>query len=148
MGILLVAAVVALAADRYARADSRAALAKGAANAEDLSRFVMPFASETIAPRSGVSVGADPFGAASIPELPLDSPGIDRPPPVAPRSRSRLTAILVADNSRVAVIDDATVSVGDFLRDGSRVSSIQHDRVWLVDRNGQWRMLSLTSSGQ
>lgn len=146
VGILLVAAVVALAADRYARALSPAAPARG--TAEELSRFVMPFTSESIADRSAVSVGVDPFGATSFSELPVDSPGIDPSAPAAPRSTRRLTAILVADNSRVAVIDDATVSVGDFLRDGSRVSAIQRDRVWLVDRSGQWHMLSLPSSGQ
>jgi hypothetical protein len=146
--MLLIAAVLALAADRYARGDSRAPSVRNAVSAQDLARFVTPFHYEPIASRSMVAVGVDPFGgAASFSELPVDSGDLDRPG-ASPRARTRLTAILVADNSRVAVIDDATVSVGDILRDGSRVSAIQHDRVWLVDRNGQWRMLSLISSRQ
>lgn len=67
--------------------------------------------------------------------------------PSSPVPGSRLTAILVADDRRVAVIDDATVSVGDVLPDGARVSAIQPDRVWIVDANGRWRMLTLTNRG-
>jgi hypothetical protein len=56
-----------------------------------------------------------------------------------------LTAILIADDRRVAVIDDATVSVGDVLSDGSRVSSIQPNRVFVVEKNGRWRTLTLAN---
>jgi hypothetical protein len=55
-----------------------------------------------------------------------------------------LTAILISDQRRVAVIDEATVGVGDVLRDGARISAIQADRVWVVQKNGQWRMLTLS----
>src|SRR5207247_2965191 len=58
-----------------------------------------------------------------------------------------LTAILVSDQRRVAVIDDATVGIGDVLRDGARVSAIQPDRVWVVDKSGRWRMLTLMDRG-
>lgn len=139
----MIAAVVALAADRLARAGTVTGMVRP--GAEDLARFVSPMASDSVAPRPRVSVGTDPFESAADVAMTVESP--DATGPTA-RTGPRLTAILMADNSRVAVIDDATVSVGDHLRDGSRVTAIHADRVWLVERNGQWRMLTLTSSGQ
>jgi hypothetical protein len=139
------AAMVALAADRFARSGSGAGgIQRG--NAEDIARFVVPVVPDSTAPRPRVLVGADPFASAATVAMTVDSSDVARATPS--RSGPRLTAILTADNSRVAVIDDATVSIGDFLRDGSRVTAIQKDRVWLVERTGQWRMLTLTSSGQ
>jgi hypothetical protein len=46
------------------------------------------------------------------------------------------------------VIDESTVTVGDVLRDGARVSAIQPDRVWVVDKDGRWQMLTLTARGR
>ena len=59
-----------------------------------------------------------------------------------------MTAILIADERRVAVIDEATFKVGDVLRDGARVSAIQADRVWVVEKDGRWQMLTLTARGR
>ena len=64
-----------------------------------------------------------------------------------PRGRV-LSAILVADDRRVAVIDDEVVGTGDVLPDGARVSAIQPNRVFLVDSQGRWQTLTLTSRGQ
>ena len=55
----------------------------------------------------------------------------------------RLTAILIADDRPVAVINDKVVEVGASLPDGARVSRIQADRVWLVEPTGAWRVLTL-----
>jgi hypothetical protein len=57
----------------------------------------------------------------------------------------QLTAILVANNRPIAVINDEVVGVGDVLRDGARVSRIQSERVFLVEKNGQWRTLTLAA---
>jgi hypothetical protein len=138
----VIAAVVALAADRLARAGAGAGAVRP--TAEDLARFVVPVTADPVATRPRVSVGADPFESAADVAAAIDSANVASS--VAPRTRPRLTAILTADNSRVAVIDDATVAVGDHLRDGSRVTAIHADRVWLVARDGQWRVLSLTPS--
>lgn len=59
-----------------------------------------------------------------------------------------LTAILVSDDRRVAVIDDAAVSVGDVLPDGARVSAIQPSKVFVVDSKGRFHTLTLTNRGQ
>jgi len=64
------------------------------------------------------------------------------------RSGRRLTAILIADDRSVAVIDEVVVSVGDRLPDGSRVEAIRSDRVTVVERNGQRRVLTLTAGRQ
>lgn len=46
------------------------------------------------------------------------------------------------------MIDEATVKVGDVLRDGARVAAIQTDRVWVVEKDGRWQMLTLTIRGR
>ena len=115
----------------------------------DIGNFVARGAPDSVSSGFYQSVTVDPFekgrtsvepsgvaSAATVPTVPSSSAG-----------GTRLTAILVADDRRVAVIDDATVSVGDVLPDGARVSAIQPDRVWVVDRNGRWRMLTLTNRG-
>jgi hypothetical protein len=111
----------------------------------DITAFVTPMRSDWTQPSSAMNIGIDPFPGRS------DEPGLPQsggPAVARPAGARRLTAILVADDRRVAVIDDAAVSVGDLLRDGARVSAIQPDRVWVVDRRGQWRMLTLTNQGQ
>lgn len=146
-GILILAAAVAVAADRFAGTAGRTASTVRRGGAEDLGRFVTPFVAAGDTAALAVAVGVDPFdpGAAPLPTFEAESPSTAQP---AQPARQRLTAILAADNRRMAVIDDATVGVGDVLRDGSRVSSIQANRVWLVERSGQFRMLSLNPQGQ
>jgi hypothetical protein len=94
-----------------------------------------------------MSVWNDPFGRRAVvgPE-PSVASGASTPTVSSGSVGSRgLTAILISDERRVAVIDDATVGIGDVLRDGARVSAIQPDRVWLVGKNGRWRMLTLSN---
>jgi hypothetical protein len=112
-----------------------------------IEQYVSRVPSDSVPLTSYASISLDPFDshAAFIPRLSVAS---RRPTPTVPSSRAdRLSAILVADNRRIAVIDDATVTVGDVLGDGTRVSSIQPDRVWLVERTGRWRMLTLGNRG-
>lgn len=95
-------------------------------------------------------VESDPFRAPSRQELVVAS--APRTPTVrsssTPAPTRVLSAILVADDRRVAVIDDEVVGTGDVLPDGARVSAIQPSRVFLVDRNGRWQTLTLTNRGQ
>jgi hypothetical protein len=152
-GILVVAAVVALAAERLAGEPAPSVPLARAAN-EDIGGFVTPVGYEGMLPSSGMAVGIDPFGGqsresqAEYSVVETDPSGVVGAGPARTAAGRRLTAILVADNRRVAVIDDATVGVGDLLRDGSRVSAIQADRVWVVNRSGQWQMLSLRNQAQ
>lgn len=85
---------------------------------------------------------AEPFGSsAGDPAISVASPS--GTPTVSSGRTRQLTAILVADNRPVAVIDDEVVSVGDLLRDGARVARIQSERVFVVEKNGTWRTLTL-----
>ena len=88
-------------------------------------------------------VVAEPFGTKPDPSISVASPS-GNPTVSSSGARTRqLTAILVADNRPVAVIDDEVVSVGDVLRDGARVARIQSERVFLVEKSGKWRTLTL-----
>lgn len=141
------AAAVALATDRLAARPAAARPASNARESPDIGRFITPITGEAMPILFRATVAVDPFqgslGQAPVEEASSDLQGAQTYAPVG----RRLTAILVADDRRVAVIDDAAVSVGDMLRDGARVSAIQRDRVWLVSRSGQWRMLTLTEQG-
>ena len=98
----------------------------------------------------------------SVPAGPLDSPSkssdsatntavartANTPTVRAANEGRQLTAVLIADERRVAVIDDTVVRVGDVLRDGSRVSAIQPTGVWIIEKNGTWRLLTLSRGGR
>jgi hypothetical protein len=146
--MFVVAALVALAADRIATSSPRSitpgSLDVGALG--EIADFINPIRADSTPRRY----------SASLPYDPLDTRGPSIPQPdVASQAgtstvrssqpANRLTAVLVADDRRVAVIDDAMVRVGDVLRDGARVTAIQRDRVFIVERNGRWRTLTLTN---
>jgi len=149
-----VSASVALAAERLTSVPRRAPSAgvAGSASFGDISSFVSRVGHDSMMPKFQIPVRVDPFNRfrgssdqsavaseAGVPTLPSSS---------AAAGGRRLTAILVADERRVAVIDDMAVGVGDVLRDGARVSAIQPDRVFVVEKNGRWRTLTLTNRGQ
>ena len=111
----------------------------------DLAAFAAAGAPDSLERSTDVVSQAEPFGAvASDAPISVASPG--GTPTVSGGRARQLTAILVADNRPVAVIDDEVVSVGDVLRDGARVARIQSERVFLVEKNGKWRTLTLTSA--
>jgi hypothetical protein len=146
--LLVVSASVALAADRVTAAPARAVPSSGAG--DDISAYVGRVALDSGRPLFQMPLWLDPFDR---PGATVENPAVASlaDVPTVPSSSARgrgLTAILIADERRVAVIDDATVSVGDVLRDGARVSSIQPDRVWIVEKDGRWRMLTLTNRGR
>ncbi len=64
------------------------------------------------------------------------------------RAGRRLTAILIVDDRPVAVLDDIVVGIGDRLADGARVAGIRADRVEVVEKNGQRRVLTLMAGRQ
>jgi hypothetical protein len=121
----------------------------------DIGGFVGRGASDSVLFGFHASVTVDPFDSRPLGEG--GGGGVDQTAvaptasgPTVPSSSGdgrHLTAILVADERRVAVIDDAAVSVGDVLKDGARVSAIQPDRVWVVEKDGRWLMLTLTNRG-
>jgi len=86
----------------------------------------------------------DPSGARGLAtNTAVAQPG-NAPTVRAANEERRLTGVLIADERRVARIDDRLVRVGDVLRDGSRVTAIQPTGVWIIDKNGTWRLLTLS----
>jgi hypothetical protein len=118
--------------------------------ADNVAPFVTRLTLDSLLPRYRPAIPVDPLASnRSAPEDLAVAPDAAIPTlPSAPAGGRSLTAILIADERRIAVIDDVTVKVGDVLRDGSRIASIQPDRVWVVESNGRWRMLTLTTRGQ
>lgn len=140
--MLLTAAAVALTAERISAAPAGPA-ARRIPSVGDISAFVVGSAGDTVRPATVMVSGSEPFGNFDYPAISVASP---RGTPTVSTGRTRqLTAILVADNRPVAVIDDEVVSVGDILRDGARVARIQSERVFLVEKNGKWRTLTLAT---
>jgi hypothetical protein len=148
--ILAVSVAIAVAAERLT-ASPRGVPAPAARGAgTDISSFVAPIRFDSMVPSFRIPVRIDPFG----PSASTDDPAVAYVPATRTVRTSSdatgrvLTAILVADDRRVAVIDDVAVKVGDVLPDGARVSAIQPTKVFLVDRNGQFHTLTLTNRGQ
>lgn len=113
-----------------------------------------PLAGDSALPGFRQSIAVDPFdgrsGGAAETTVASGSaiPTVPPAPTARPQGGRQLTAILIADERRVAVIDESSVTVGDVLRDGARVSAIQPDRVWVVEKDGRWQMLTLTTRGR
>ena len=145
MALLALSVGIALAADRLATSPVDAPGARVSAGAE-VASFMTPLSTSATGPRSAITLPADPFGRTGMSGQPSAVAPVAPTGTVSSTSRAarRLTAILIADERRIAVIDETTVKVGDTLRDGARVASIQADRVWLSDRNGRMRMLTLS----
>lgn len=151
--LLLAAAAIALAADRLSAAPEPGPVGAPSASPE-LSPFVAPLAGDSALPGFRQSIAVDPFdgrsGGAAETTVASGSaiPTVPPAPTARPQGGRQLTAILIADERRVAVIDESSVTVGDVLRDGARVSAIQPDRVWVVEKDGRWQMLTLTTRGR
>lgn len=143
--ILLAAAVVAAAANRAAGRDATVSVTPGASAFGDIAQFIGGPVADSAVRSFPLDMARDPLiGDADVNSTVASG---SNAPTVSPTAERKLTAVLIADERRVAVIDDAAVSVGDVLRDGSRVSAIQPNGVWLIDRSGRWRMLTLSRTG-
>lgn len=147
--LLALSAAIALAADRLATSPVGATGARTDAGG-DVAPFMTPVSPDAAAARVEVRVPVDPFSRSgpSTDHSGVASGARSGSVSSTPSAGQRLTAILIADERRIAVIDDATVKVGDVLRDGARVAVIDPDRVWLADRNGRMRLLTLSTRGQ
>lgn len=122
---------------------------RASARVEDISGFADPARWETARMAARAPVEGDPFRAPARQAVVASASETPTVRSSSGTARGRvLSAILVADDRRVAVIDDEVVGTGDVLPDGARVSAIQPDRVFLVDNQGRWHTLTLISRGQ
>jgi hypothetical protein len=144
---LALAALAALAADRLSAGPAGPATgARGGADLGDVSAYVAATVQSAPLPRNDVRVAVEPFEgtpAALQQGNSVASPRNSSTVSAGAPGGRRLTAILIADNKPIAVVSDEVVGVGDFLKDGARVSRIQSDRVFLIEKNGKWRTLTL-----
>lgn len=58
-----------------------------------------------------------------------------------------LSAILITDSRRVAVIDERLVGIGDLLADGTRVTAVERNFVIVTASDGSRRHLTLPDAG-
>lgn len=147
--LLVVAGALALTAERLSAGQrTPSAAASDAGDVGDIGSFTGPVIARLEASRPSVQLWIDPLEAgfrADPGVIPVAS-GSGVPTVIATaRPGRQLTAILIADDRPVAVIDGAVVNVGDVLQDGARVTSIRSDRVSIREKNGQWRVITIQS---
>ena len=137
------AALVALAAERMS-ADPAGPAARRI-SAPVLGEFTAPVAGSVSSAPQPIALRADPLETRGY-DLSV-ARGNDGPTVNTSRRARQLTAILIADDRPVAVIDGSVVKVGDTLPDGARVTAIRTDRVAVMERNGQHRVLTMSPGG-
>ena len=150
--ILALTVAIAVAAERFAAVPQQPLAAAAAAGqvGGDISKFVAPITFDSMVPPFRVPIRVDPFEfrTRSVEPAVASSAGSRTVASSAAEGGHVHTAILGADDRRVAVIDDEAVRVGDVLPDGARVSAIQPNQVFVVDTKGRWQTLTLTNRGQ
>lgn len=135
--------MIALAADRLSA--NPAGPAPRNNPALDFGEFATPIRDSIARLRTPVALPVDPLESRSGGFV--VAPGEGGPTVNAPRRTRQLTAILIADEQPVAVIDGSVVKVGDTLPDGARITAIRSDRVSIIERTGQHRSLTLSPGG-
>lgn len=74
---------------------------------------------------------------------PFDPPRFaSAPPATRPAQAARVTAILISQERRVAIIDGRILSVGDALPGAARIEAIEPDQV-IINRGGRREVLRL-----
>lgn len=92
--------------------------------------------------------GKDPFDQARVTNRGRRSSSGGIATPSTPRPRWLLSAILITDNRKAAVINEGLVSAGDQLPDGTRVISIERDQVVIEESNGTRHTLMMAGGGR
>lgn len=71
------------------------------------------------------------------------APSFGGPPPRSTRPRWVVSAILLTDTRRMAVVNDSVVVLGSMVPGGARVVAIESDHVVLQESGGARRVISL-----
>jgi hypothetical protein len=110
---------------------------------DSLGRYLRPIA---LTSARGPGQAAELFVRDDYYALPAQrerSPGEASVPAGAARPRWVVSAILLTDAQRMAVVNDSVVVVGSTLPGGGRIVEIQSDRVVLQESGGVRRVISL-----
>lgn len=84
-----------------------------------------------------VAIEGDPFGTP----LPERTPTAAQQTQAAPRWK--VTAIMIAGERRMAIVNDKLVRPGDRMEDGARIEAVEQDHVVLITPSGERRRLDL-----
>lgn len=113
-----------------------------------------------ITPAGGVSVLRDPFVGRSIARIAAVAPvgavaagaGVATAPTVetakVPAPVYRVTTTLMAGARRAALINDQLIYVGESLPDGSKLTSVERDRVIVTDHSGTAHIVAVAREGE
>jgi hypothetical protein len=114
---------------------------------EDLDGFLAPLEPEGDIPTLEGRIASDPLAGGSRPRESVRAVAQARRVPTVSASwhrGRRLTAILITDGRRVALLDEVIVRDGDRLPDGARIAAIRSDGVLVVESSGRRQLLTLT----
>jgi hypothetical protein len=89
------------------------------------------------------AVARDPFTAVETPIRVSRGPAGDVPKVVTTQRELSVTAILITESRRAAVINDVLVSLGDQLPGGSRLIAVERDHVIVTDAKGARRTINV-----
>lgn len=119
-------------------------------------RMAMPTAGELAALERYLRPVAVDVGRVGVPPTvvidgnPFRGPAVRRtaapeagPRAAPPAPRWTVTAIMVAGEQRVAIVNDRMVRPGDRLDDGARIAAVERDHVVLITPGGERRRLEL-----
>lgn len=109
----------------------------------ELERYLTPVAIEDVGrvgmpPR--VDIDGNPFRGRTVPRTAAPEVG---PRAAEPQPRWTVTAIMIAGEERVAIVNDRLVRPGDRLDDGARIAAVERDHVVLITPGGERRRLEL-----
>ena len=146
--MLVVLAIIGVTAWRSLRMSPRAAApaASPVADLEPLLPYAAPPADTArvaaLTPPTPL-ISRDPF-VAEAPVVVAVQSGRPTEPPRAETNAPTLTAVLITQSRRAAVINDVLVDLGSRLGDGTRLTAVERDHVVLTDANGVRRTLTLS----
>jgi hypothetical protein len=98
-----------------------------------------------------VPSGRDPFVSRSMPRVVASAPADSAPvtqSAKAPVPSYRVTTTLMAGTRRAALINDQLVYVGESLPDGSKLTSVERDRVVVTDHSGAAHVVVVAREGE
>jgi hypothetical protein len=127
VGMVLVAAWIWVLGQQ--RPAPEAAAWPTAETLDSLSRYLVPVAAAPPIDEYAVYLPAASISRAEAPAMVAEAPVLEA-------AAWRVSAILITDRRRLAIINDRPVRVGDRLENGARVAAIERDHVIIKGSRG------------
>lgn len=149
-GILVALAAIAVIGQRSLRPPARVGAPAGPAPVAALQPLVPYLAVDSMRTAGAITapgpviIARDPFRSvepvAVAPRATTDSHVVE-----APRQSLNVSAILISDSRRAAVIDDVIVNLGGELPGGGRLTAVERDHVVVTDAKGARRTININT---